>query len=345
MKFSNYNSFFDSSFPSADLAYHVLHDKSTSGKERPWTEKKRKSVLVSSSFHRLGMESKADAIKNCGSLLGFHVSDDSSLILHTANFCRKRLCPLCAWRRSLKVFSQVSKIMDEAVKCNDRSFLFLTLTMRNVNGEELPQAVSTLLSAYSALFRKSIVKKCVLGAFRALEITHNTNKCSHAFNTFHPHLHCILMVNKSYFHKSYITQKQWSYLWKSCLSADYTPIVHIEKVEPSDSNIQKAVAEISKYTVKDNDYLNSDIDLQDYAIFWLDKALAGRRLISFRGEFEKIQKRLNLDDCIDGDLIHVDDDNIRDDLGCTIVFYRWHVGFLNYVELGSDADYKRRVSE
>lgn len=345
MKFSNYNSFFDCSFPSADSAYHVLHDKSISGKERPWAEKKRKSIIVSQSFKRLGMESYSEAIQNCGSLLGFYVSDDGTMSLHTANFCRKRLCPMCAWRRSLKVFSQVSKIMDEAVKINDRKFLFLTLTMRNVSGEELPEAVSTLLSAYSALFRKSSVKKCILGAFRALEITHNTNRRSHAFNTFHPHLHCILMVNKSYFHKSYISQKQWSILWKDCLGVDYTPIVHIENVDPSDSNIQKAVAEISKYTVKDNDYLNSDINLQDYAIFWLNKAMVGRRLISFRGEFEKIQKRLNLDDCIDGDLIHIDDNEVRDDFGCTIVFYRWHVGYFNYVELGNDADYKRRVAE
>lgn len=345
MKFSNYNSFSDCSFPSADLAYHVLHDKSISGKERPWADKKRKSILVSSSFKRLGMESYADSIKNCGSLLAFRVFDDNTMTLHTANFCRKRLCPLCSWRRSLKVFSQVSKIMDEAVKINDRDFLFLTLTMRNVSGEELPEAVSTLLSAYSALFRKSSVKKCILGAFRALEITHNTNRRSHAFNTFHPHLHCILMVNKSYFHKSYISQKQWSILWKECLKADYTPIVHIENVNPSDSNIQKAVAEISKYTVKDNDYLNSDINLQDYAIFWLNKAMAGRRLISFRGEFEKIQKRLNLDDCIDGDLVHIDDDSVSGDLGYVIVRYRWHVGYWNYVELGNDADYKRRVAE
>lgn len=345
MKFSNYNSFSDCSFPSADSAYHVLHDKSISGKERPWTEKKRKSIVVSRSFKRLGMESYADSINNCGSLLSFRVFDDNTMTLHTANFCRKRLCPMCSWRRSLKVFSQVSKIMDEAVKCNDRSFLFLTLTMRNVNGYELPEAVSTLLSSYTALFRKAIVKKCVLGAFRALEITHNTNKRSHAFNTFHPHLHCILMVNKSYFHKSYISQKQWSYLWKDCLGVDYTPIVHIENVNPSDSNIQKAVAEISKYTVKDNDYLNPDLDLQDYAIFWLNKALAGRRLISFRGEFENIQKRLNLDDCIDGDLIHIDDDSVRDELACIIVRYRWHVGYFNYCELGNDADYKRRVAE
>lgn len=345
MKFSNYNSFFDSVFPSADSAYHVLHDVSISGKERPWTEKKRKTICVSNSFKRLGMEDKAEAVKNCGSLLGFRVHEDNTMTLHTANFCRKRLCPLCAWRRSLKVFSQVSKIMDEAVKINDRDFLFLTLTMRNVSGEDLPEAVSTLLSAYSALFRKSRVKKFILGSFRALEITHNTNRRSHAFNTFHPHLHCILMVNKSYFHKGYITQGQWVELWKDCLSVDYFPVVHIEKVIPSDSNIQKAVAEISKYTVKDNDYLNNDQDLQDHAIFWLDKAMAGRRLISFRGEFEKIQKRLNLDDCIDGDLIHVDDDNVRDDLGCTIVFYRWHVGYFNYVQLGDDADYKCRVAD
>lgn len=342
MIFSNYSSFSDSFFPPADLAYHVLHDKSMSGKERPWSEKKRKSIMVSDSFKRLGFENKSNAIKNCGTLLGFHLHEDDTMTLHTANFCRQRLCPLCAWRRSLKIFSQVSKIMDEAVKYNDRCFLFLTFTMRNVYAHELPDAVSTLLNAYSALFRKSNVKKRILGSFRALEVTHNTNRHSLSFNTFHPHLHCVLMVNKSYFHKNYITQRQWCDLWKQCLSVDYVPVVYIEKIDPTYSNIQKAVAEVAKYTVKDNDYLNANLDLQDHAIFWLDKALAGRRLISFRGEFDKIQKALKLDDCIDGDLIHVDDVNVRDDLGCTVVFYRWNVGYCNYIQLDDDADYKLR---
>lgn len=328
-------------FPYNPKFYQVLEDKSSNGQVRPWQEKKLKSIMTSESYKRLGMVEKANRLYNCGTYLAFKVSDeDNSMVLHNANFCRIRLCPMCAWRRSLKVFSQVSRIMDEAVKDKDHEFIFLTLTMRNVSGEELLNAVDVILKGYRSLFDRAVVKKNILGAFRALEITHNTNHKSKSFNTFHPHLHCILMVNKSYYHKSYITQKQWVALWKDSISADYQPIVHVEKISSSTSNIRKAVAETAKYTVKDSDFLSSDIQLQDYAIHCLDKSMAGRRLISFRGEFDKIQKKLNLDDCLDGDLIHVGDDvQLRDDVRSHLVVYNWRVGAFNYFKLDNNNEY------
>jgi plasmid rolling circle replication initiator protein Rep len=296
--------------------------------------------MTAQSFDRLGMSDKSARMLNCGSFLAFKFAEDDSMVLHSANFCRIRLCPMCAWRRSLKIFSQVSRVMDEVTKEKDYEFLFLTLTIRNVSGEELPSAVTKILHGYRALFDRAVVKKNVLGAFRALEITHNTNRRSKSFDTYHPHLHCILMVNKSYFHKNYITQKKWAKLWGEAVGADYEPIVFIEKINSSASNIQKAVAETAKYTVKDNDFLSADSNLQDDAIRWLDKSLAGRRLISFRGEFDKIAKRLKLDDCIDGDLIHVDPtEELRDDLRSHLVVYRWRVGAFNYFKLDNDNDY------
>lgn len=319
--------------------YQVLEDKSSTGRVRPWQEKKIKSVITAQSFDRLGMSDKSARMLNCGSYLAFKVSDDDSLTLHSANFCRIRLCPMCAWRRSLKIFSQVSRVMDEATKEQDYEFLFLTLTIRNVSGEELPEAVSKVLKGYRALFYRRIVQKNILGAFRALEITHNTNRHSKSFNTYHPHLHCILMVNKSYFHKNYITQKMWAELWGQAVGVDYEPIVFIEKITSSSSNIQKAVAETAKYTVKDSDYLSPDSALQDDAIKWLDKSLVGRRLISFRGEFDKIAKKLKLDDCIDGDLVHVDpDQELRDDLRSHLVVYRWRIGAFNYFKLDNESN-------
>lgn len=80
---------------------------------------------------------------------------------------------------------------------------------------------------------------------------------------YHPHFHVILMVNKSYLtdSTSYISQERWTSLWKESLQCDYTPIVHIQ---PFRSAGGKEVAEVSKYTVKDNDYLvKSNLGLTD----------------------------------------------------------------------------------
>lgn len=49
------------------------------------------------------------------------------------------------------------------------------------------------------------IKKYILGAFRVLEVTHNLDLNSEFFNTFYPCLHCILMVDKGYFSKCYIS--------------------------------------------------------------------------------------------------------------------------------------------
>lgn len=316
--------------------YTILKDSSSyTDKERPWQDKKIKSEFVAQSFDRLGFVRKSYKLRECGSFLEFkRFLVDDSLKLNKANFCKVRLCPLCSWRRSLKIFGQVSQIMDEAVKDSDNQFLFLTLTVRNCKGEELPKFLDIMLKGYDYIFKRSKVKKSILGSFRALEITHNTDVNSESFDTYHPHFHCVLMVNKSYFHKSYITQNEWSELWQNSIKSEYKPIVNIQKIENSESNIKKAVAETAKYSVKDSDILNENTELQDSAVKILDGALYSRRLISFRGEFAKIKQLLKLDDAIDGDLINCDgQEEIRNDLDFVIERYSWHIGYNQYIKV------------
>lgn len=73
----------------------------------------------------------------------------------------------------------------------------------------LDTLLDTLLEGYNRLldklYRKKKYKKYILGAFRVLEVTHNLDLNSEFFNTFYPCLHCILMVDKGYFSKCYIS--------------------------------------------------------------------------------------------------------------------------------------------
>lgn len=324
--------------------YQVLNDYSRSGKKIQWKEKKEKTILIANSFKRIGDKKKASRLIECGTFLEFkRFIDDNSMKLIRGNFCKCRLCCLCSWRRSLKVFGQVSKIMNLAIQYGTEEFIFLTLTIKNCKGEELSNHIDLLMNGYDLLFKKTRVKKAVLGSFRALEITHNVSKKSNSFDTFHPHLHCILQVSKDYFDNStnlYITQNDWKNLWKKSVNLDYEPLVYVEKINNSVGNISKSIAEIAKYTVKDSDILSDDLDLQDKTISVLDKALANRRLISFRGTFAKIQKQLNLDDVIDGDLVNCDlDESVREDLNFVIERYRWSVGYKQYIMLDENDCY------
>ena len=314
--------------------YQILRDFSSTGKERPWSEKKNKSLLVADSFQRLGRDNRAFKIRGCGSFLEFKQYADNTLKLHLANFCKARLCPMCAWRRSLKIYGQLSQIIAQVKKMGDYEFLFLTLTVRNCGECELSETISAMIKAYDKLFKRSIVKRVFLGAYRALEVTHNV-----VTDTFHPHFHIILAVHKSYFDngRDYIKTSQISDLWRDSMGIEYNPIVDIRKIKADKlKGIEHAVAETAKYTVKDSDYIiTEDTNLMDKTIFVLDDALSGRRLISYRGIFKQAAEILKLDDAIDGDLIHTSDEAETEE-AYKIVRYCWNVDWLNYFLTGGD---------
>lgn len=308
-------------------------EKEIRGKKKKieWRKRKITSLEVSASYERLGNLSKAFRMSNCGDTLEFVKQDDKKRLIH-ANFCKIRLCPMCAWRRSLKTFAQVSCVMNE-FETSRHAFLFLTLTCRNVGADELKETMDKLFEAFNLLMKQKRVSQAVVGWFRALEVTYN-----HRENTYHPHFHCILAVyeNKYFSGGGYITHDEWIALWRNCLKIDYDPSVDIRRFRKTTG---REVAEVSKYTVKPEDYIiryyedNSVFrEKTDMIISVLDKALFHRRLVAFGGEFKKIHKRLNLDDTEDGDLVVVDGkEELRDDVKQVIEIYHWHVGLKNYV--------------
>lgn len=89
----------------------------------------------------LGDWRRAEKIRNCGTFLRFAIPGDfgEQPFLYQASFCKDRLCSLCGWRRSLKVYSQISQVMD--VIQNDYRFIFVTLTLRNVDDANLVKAI------------------------------------------------------------------------------------------------------------------------------------------------------------------------------------------------------------
>ncbi|MEG2985698.1 MAG: protein rep [Peptostreptococcaceae bacterium] len=316
----------------------LLSDKNKKGKERPWVEKKRKTLILAQSYERLGMK-KSYRVFQCGSYLEFkRFISTGELKLSGANFCKVRLCPMCAWRRELKIFSQTSTVMDKALDLKDYRFIFLTLTCKNVEGEELSSTLDKLFHGFDKMFRRAIVKKSIVGWFRALEITHNLDETSEFYDTYHPHFHVILMVNKSYFTEKtqYISQEKWTSLWKESLKVDYSPNVDIRAFKSrTKKQISKSLAETAKYTVKDNDFLvEGNEEMTDSAVMILDKALSNRRLVAYGGELKKIHKSLNLDDVEDGNLINTgEDEKIREDMNFVLERYRWHVGYNQYYKI------------
>ena len=298
-----------------------LVDISTTGKERNWKFKKNNNDMLAYIYDSID-PAKAERLRNCSSFLIFGRTKDNQLKLKKMNSCRVRLCPVCAWRRSLKIYSHMTKIMNYVQESDCYEYLFITLTVKNCYPEELNDHITLLLQSWQRFIQRKEIKNICIGSWRGLEITYNDLN-----NTFHPHFHVIFCVNKNYFKKNYMSQARFTDLWKDSLRADYTPIVNVKKVK---GNTTKAVAECAKYAVKDTDYIRpDDLDLSQFIVEILDKALDGRRLISYTGLFKDIHLKLNLDDEIDGDLIHVDNDD-HDDFTNEEILYVWHVGYNNY---------------
>ena len=170
--------------------------------------------MLAQSYTRIGYQNKALRVADCGTFLEFaHEIQVDGVIaekgkLHNANFCKDRLCPMCSWRRSYKIFAQVSQIMEQIG--SDYKFLFLTLTVPNCAPESLSETISRLMLSWNRLIDYKRFKKAIKGFFRALEVTRNFSNGS-----YHPHFHCVLAVSKSYGkHSDYINHDEWLEMWR-----------------------------------------------------------------------------------------------------------------------------------
>lgn len=314
-----------------------LQDKSN------WRSKKLRNLDFYKSAERIGFSpNKLERIKNCGEYLDFKIYKDGTKKLHNANFCKVRLCPMCAWRRTLKVYGQVSKIMNFLQDNSSYRFLFLTLTCKNVSGDMLSSQIDNLFKSFR-LFTKNKRFKAIKGYFRALEVTYNREA-----DSYHPHFHAVLMVNSSYFTDKnyYISYDDWREMWRKAMRVKYAPQIDIRSFKAGKSLLAKSISEVAKYTVKDTDYLirseDGSIDnvKTDEVIKVLDRALYRRRLIGMGGLFKSLHMALNLDDALDGNLIDTDNSSeIREDLSYMIHRYKWFVGFNNFYKI---AEFERQ---
>lgn len=246
---------------------------------------------------------RGERCSTCGSFLAFawpgQVEGDGAARLVKANFCHDRLCPHCARRRSLKLYGQMRQVL--SVLREDCRYLFLTLTIPNVPGPELSDAITELFRGWSRLTRLARFKGSVLGYFRALEVTKNLVRESPSFGTYHPHLHAVLAVSPSYFSgPAYIKRAEWLELWRKAMRRDDITQVDVRAFRQyalTSDNIQAridygaAVAEATKYACKPGDLL---IDLETFDT--LAGALAGRRLLSWGGVLAQAHADLKQED-------------------------------------------------
>lgn len=312
----------------------VFEDKTENGKVRPWKERKIENVRYAEYLSILEFK-RAHDVRGCGEVLRFRKIGEH-LKLYQTWFCKKRLCPLCNWRKSMKNSSQLKQIIAETIVREPKGrFLFLTLTVKNVyTSEELKVSLRALTKAFNKLTRYKKVAKNLLGYLRSTEITVNEQDGS-----YNQHLHILLFVKSSYFtgdSVNYIKQAEWTSLWQRALKVNYEPVVYVQAVKANQrkgtNSLQASAEETAKYEVKSADYMTIDDDRNLAVIKDLEFALAGTRQISYGGLLKQVKQDLKLEDDENGDLIHVgDEDYSKEEMeAAEEVVAKWDFNKQNY---------------
>lgn len=177
-----------------------------------------------------------------------------------------------------------------------KDFIFLTLITPNVLADELENEIKGYNHAFKKIVERQEVMIVVKGYVRKLEVTYdkerfitkkmykhrnayyqsrglNVGDNNPYYDTYNPHFHVLIAVNKNYFNNSwsYIKHERWLELW--------------QKVTNNPDITQKEVSEIAKYSAKDSDYL---VDENVFEVFY--KALKGKRLIVQSSLFKESMK-------------------------------------------------------
>ena len=282
--------------------------------KRNWKARKRMSIQVAKLMKQYDKE-RANRIEQCGTYLEFVKTPDQKNNLQRANFCRERMCPMCQWRRSIKLGVQADEIYRELTE-RGYKHVFVTLTVKNVNAEKLIAAVDELIEAAQRFRRSKLYQGAFVGSYRALEITYNARE-----NTYHPHLHYLMTVENDYFtSEKYVKQEDLIKAWKYAARLDYEPSVMIEAVRQKEGqSITSACAEMCKYPVKSAEIKSS------FVLENIDKALRGRRLIQWGGIAAQVRKEKNMDDIESGNLINMSQEDLSG-VPLEKVVYVWRYG-------------------
>jgi plasmid rolling circle replication initiator protein Rep len=318
-----------------------LTDYSATGKKRKWDLHKQNNLKLVELYKQAIKISpnvispkRLQDLADCASQLEYLQDAEGNKKLYKTYFCRVRLCPMCQWRRSLKLFSQVSKITDYINQQNNNQvrYLFITLTQKNCSGSELVQEINKINKSFSLLVDKTKrvqpatkFKKMLLGYIKSTEVTYNPKT-----KTYHPHLHCIFAVQEEYFNKvNYINKNTWRAIWADLLKVDYLPQVNVQAIKPARQ--QKAVAELAKYPAKVSSILNLPQMQAVQVIIDLTTLCYKRRFVAFGGIFKKTKALLKLQDVEAENADLVGAGNIKEFNYVARAIYKYNVKFGCYI--------------
>lgn len=286
-----------------------LKGTETKGKIEKYENKKGLNVLATRYLDEYLSPKMLQRFGECGEWIQFATTENfTKTKVFRANFCKHRFCPMCNMRKAYKDTLKIGIMLEAMAEKEEQEFIFLTLTVPNCKGEELPSVLDDMNKAVKKMFERKRIKDSINGYIRKIEVTTDQAKTINKawykkrkeycekhglkvgepnsnYNTYHPHMHFILMVNKDYFtkhSKKYITQAEWLSIWQEINGSEAVGL-DIRKVQ--DRGQSTAIEEIAKYSAKDSDLYHSQSVFLTFLL-----ALKGRQLLTYSGIAKKYAK-------------------------------------------------------
>jgi plasmid rolling circle replication initiator protein Rep len=321
-----------------------------SPKDEKWDARRSESDRIKELYQGTDYDALAGRIEVCSKRLGLAMMVDPEtgvikLNLHSAQFCRVRHCAVCQWRRTLKNYSKAFKIFPQVIADYPKhQYILLTLTLVNPSMKELRDTLKEMNLAWNRLTQRKDFPAD--GWTRSTEVTRAED------DRPHPHFHCLLMVPPSYFSGSkYLSQEAWTNLWRDVMKLNYNPIVDVRKVKPKNGtvDIERAIVETMKYTVKPSDIIGeSDDNINEKDREWLvnlttalhnTRAFASGGIIkTYLKKHEEERKRQNEERKRQGkvpldDYVHINEEveSLIEENQLGLVFADWHKNINQYI--------------
>lgn len=281
-----------------------LHHITPGNKYRDWRKHRNQAFALSMAYRSLGpaFQKKADRVFTCARRIDLSPKEPDEIGQSVLNRygCKDRLCPGCQSSRGRRNFSELYQVYELYRKSNPNDFpAMLTLTVPNMHAHQLKERLSELLIGFRRLTRRKAFHQSVNAWFRALEVTYNAKK-----QTYHPHIHTLLMLQPKYFDKDkdfYVQHSEWLAIWQKVMKRQ--DIKHLDirllrphPADPNDRTMSKAIAELAKYSTKPADIFiptkGGGYRVEPQIIHALHYTLKRRRLTAYSGPFKDLRSEL-----------------------------------------------------
>ncbi|MDM5186069.1 protein rep [Bacillus sp. DX4.1] len=171
---------------------------------------------------------------------------------------------LPSWERTLELAYFNHHVTTEINKKQQVNWLLIDLGLENISEEQINDVLDKMLIGFNRLFKYKAIQQANLGYFRMLDIIRKGD-------TYHPRIHILLPMIKSYFQgRYYIKYDNWISLWSRAVGLETDLYVSVKVMNGKEDRREIFQEKLLKFREQ-----KSEIPLRK------SKIITSRRLVGY----------------------------------------------------------------